>query len=92
MLGLPVVVLCGGLGTRLRIAVADRPKALATVGESSFLAMQLELLRDRGARQFVLCVGHKAEQIEAAFGDGSASVCESTTRATARSSSGTGGA
>lgn len=67
---LPVIVLCGGLGTRLRPAVADRPKALAPVGERSFLAMQLELLRDRGARHFVLCVGHQAEQIEAAFGDG----------------------
>src|SRR4051812_46909940 len=68
---LPVIVLCGGLGTRLRPAVCDRPKALAPVGERSFLAMQLELLRARGARHFVLCVGHQAEQIEAAFGDGS---------------------
>ena len=72
MLDLPVIVLCGGLGTRLRPAVADRPKALAPVGESSFLAVQLELLRARGARRFVLCVGHMADQIEAAFGDGSA--------------------
>lgn len=72
MTDLPVVVLCGGLGTRLRPAVADRPKALAAVGDRPFLAVQLELLRARGARHFVLCVGHMAEQIEAAFGDGSA--------------------
>ncbi len=72
MIEFPVVVLCGGLGTRLRPAVADRPKALAPVGGSSFLAVQLELLRARGARHFVLCVGHMAEQIEAAFGDGTA--------------------
>jgi NDP-sugar pyrophosphorylase family protein len=72
MLDLPVVVLCGGLGTRLRPAVADRPKALAVVGDRPFLAVQLELLRTRGAKRFVLCVGHMAEQIEAAFGDGSA--------------------
>jgi NDP-sugar pyrophosphorylase family protein len=72
MIDLPVIVLCGGLGTRLRAVVSDRPKALAPVGATSFLAMQLELLRDRGARHFVLCVGHMAEQIEAAFGDGSA--------------------
>jgi NDP-sugar pyrophosphorylase family protein len=71
MLDLPVVVLCGGLGTRLLPAVSDRPKALAPVGEAPFLALQLELLRDRGARHFVLCVGHMAEQVEAAFGDGS---------------------
>jgi NDP-sugar pyrophosphorylase family protein len=70
-LDLPVIVLCGGLGTRLSPAVSDRPKALAPVGAHSFLAIQLELLRARGARCFVLCVGHLAAQIEAAFGDGS---------------------
>ncbi|AMV28222.1 D-glycero-alpha-D-manno-heptose 1-phosphate guanylyltransferase [Gemmata sp. SH-PL17] len=68
---LPVVVLCGGLGTRLRSAVSDRPKALAPVGNEPFLAVQLDLLRQRGARRFVLCVGHMADQIEAEFGDGS---------------------
>jgi NDP-sugar pyrophosphorylase family protein len=72
MLNCPVIVLCGGLGSRLRSAVSDRPKSLASVGEDSFLALQLRLLRARGARHFVLCVGHLAEQIEAAFGDGSA--------------------
>ncbi|MDY3552450.1 nucleotidyltransferase family protein [Gemmata sp. JC717] len=70
-LDLPVIVLCGGLGTRLRSAVPDRPKALAPVGGGQpFLEVQLELLRDRGARRFVLCVGHMADQIEAALGDG----------------------
>ncbi|MCI0703132.1 MAG: NTP transferase domain-containing protein, partial [Planctomycetia bacterium] len=72
MFDLPVIVLCGGLGTRLRSVVADRPKALAPVGNQPFLAMQLELLRARGARNFVLCVGHLAEQVQTAFGDGSA--------------------
>ena len=67
---LPIVVLCGGLGTRLGPVVADRPKALAAVGDRPFLAVQLELLRGRGARHFVLCVGHMAEQIETTFGDG----------------------
>ena len=72
-LDLPVIVLCGGLGTRLRSAVADRPKALAPVGGGQpFLEVQLELLRARGARRFVLCVGHMADQIEAALGDGGA--------------------
>ncbi|HEY1187158.1 MAG TPA: nucleotidyltransferase family protein [Gemmata sp.] len=72
-LDLPVIVLCGGLGTRLRPAVADRPKALAPVGAGRpFLEVQLELLRARGARRFVLCVGHMADQIEGAFGDGAA--------------------
>jgi NDP-sugar pyrophosphorylase family protein len=72
MIDLPIVVLCGGLGTRLRPAVADRPKALAAVGDKPFLSLVIEHAKARGARRFVLCVGHMADQIEAAFGDGSA--------------------
>ncbi|MEO2089112.1 MAG: sugar phosphate nucleotidyltransferase, partial [Gemmataceae bacterium] len=68
----PVVILCGGLGTRLREVVADRPKGLAPIGDTPFLRIQIELLRRQGARRFVLCVGHQAGQIEAYFGDGSA--------------------
>lgn len=66
----PVVILCGGLGTRLRPALADVPKGLAPVGDRPFLEIQIELLREQGARRFVLCVGHLADQIRQTFGDG----------------------
>src|SRR5438477_10610039 len=66
----PVVILAGGLGTRLRPVLSDRPKGLAPVGERPFLEIQIELLRAQGARRFVLCVGHLAGQIEAYFGNG----------------------
>ncbi len=66
----PVVILCGGLGTRLRPALAGVPKGLALVGDKPFLEIQIELLRAQGARHFVLCVGHLADQIQATFGDG----------------------
>jgi NDP-sugar pyrophosphorylase family protein len=67
----PVMILAGGLGTRLRPLVSDRPKGLAPVGSQPFLEIQVELLRDQGARCFVLCVGHFASQIQEYFGDGS---------------------
>ncbi len=67
----PVLILAGGLGTRLRPAVADRPKGLAPIAGKPFLEIQIELLADQGAERFVLCVGHRAGQIEAHFGDGS---------------------
>ena len=67
----PILILCGGLGTRLREVIADRPKGLAPIGETPFLEIQLELLKRQGARKFVLCVGHQAELIEKHFGDGS---------------------
>ncbi|MGL6095264.1 MAG: nucleotidyltransferase family protein, partial [Fimbriiglobus sp.] len=67
---IPVRILCGGLGTRLRSVVADRPKALAPVADRPFLELQIELLRGQGARHFVLCVGHRSAQVRDEFGDG----------------------
>jgi len=65
-----VAILCGGLGTRLRSAVADRPKALAEVAGRPFLAWLLDLLDFYGFQRVVLCTGYQAEQIEAEFGVG----------------------
>jgi NDP-sugar pyrophosphorylase family protein len=66
----PVVILAGGLGTRLRSVVADRPKGLAPVNSRPFLEIQIELLRKQGVRHFVLCVAHFADMIRQHFGDG----------------------
>jgi len=63
-----VAILCGGLGTRLRATVADRPKALATVAGRPFLAWVLDLLDLHGFSRVVLCTGYRGEQIEEAFG------------------------
>jgi NDP-sugar pyrophosphorylase family protein len=67
----PVVILAGGLGTRLRPVIPDRPKGLAPVGDRPFLEIQIALLREQGARRFVLCVGHRADQIRDRLGGGS---------------------
>ena len=63
-----VAILCGGLGTRLRSAVADRPKALAEVAGRPFLAWLLDLLDTHGFSRVVLCTGYRAVQIETEFG------------------------
>ena len=61
----PIVVLCGGLGTRLRTAVADRPKVLADVAGLPFLAHLLDRLAAQGAQRIVLSAGYRADQIVA---------------------------
>lgn len=66
----PAFVLVGGLGTRLRSAYADGPKALAPVDGKPFLAYLLKQLADAGLTRVVLCVGYRAEQIEQWLGDG----------------------
>ena len=63
------VVLAGGLGTRLRSVVADRPKVLAEIRGKPFLAYLLEQIAGTGMRHVVLCVGYASEQIQPAFGN-----------------------
>ena len=62
--------MAGGLGTRLRPLVADRPKCLAPVGDSVFLEIIIRLLKRQGLRRFILCVGYKSEMVQSYFGNG----------------------
>lgn len=65
------LVLCGGLGMRLRSAYDSGPKALAPVAGRPFLAYLMEWLRRQGVRSVLLCVGYRAEQILDQFPAGS---------------------
>jgi NDP-sugar pyrophosphorylase family protein len=69
---LPVAILMGGLGTRVRPLTETVPKALLPIGEEPFVAHQLRLLQARGITRAVLCVGHLGQQIRDYVGDGSA--------------------
>ncbi len=64
----PVCILAGGLGTRLGERVRDTPKPLLEVAGEPFLIHQLRLLAAHGARDVVLCVGYRGEQIESRIG------------------------
>lgn len=63
------LILAGGLGTRLRAAVSDRPKALAEVSGKPFLEIILEQLVKFGVQKAVVCVGYMAEKIENLYGN-----------------------
>jgi D-glycero-alpha-D-manno-heptose 1-phosphate guanylyltransferase len=67
-LDVTAVILAGGLGTRLRSVVADRPKALATVNQRPFLSFLLEKLAAAGIGHAVICTGYLGDQIRDAFG------------------------
>jgi MurNAc alpha-1-phosphate uridylyltransferase len=65
-----IVILAGGLGTRLRPLTASRPKPLVEIMGKPFIQWQIELLRGQGIKRFLLCVGHRADQIIKFLGDG----------------------
>lgn len=59
-----VIVLCGGLGTRLLPIISDRPKSLAPMGQWTFLDLLLDYIARQGFSRIILAVGHKAEMIQ----------------------------
>jgi NDP-sugar pyrophosphorylase family protein len=68
---LPVVVLSGGLATRMRPVTEKIPKAMIDVNGKPFIHHQLALLKGKGFSHIILCVGYLGEQIEQYVGDGS---------------------
>lgn len=63
-----VVILAGGLGTRLRGVVPDLPKPMAPVIGRPFLEYQIAYWLAQGIRRVVLSVGYRREAIMEYFG------------------------
>ncbi|MCG8543385.1 MAG: nucleotidyltransferase family protein [Alphaproteobacteria bacterium] len=59
-----VAVLAGGLGTRLRSVLPDRPKVLAPVDGRPYLDFLLDWLVCAGFRRVVLCLGYRADAVQ----------------------------
>ena len=66
----PVVILCGGLATRLRPLTESIPKSLIEVAGKPFLEHQLIALRAQGIEHVILSVGHLGDRIREKIGDG----------------------
>lgn len=67
----PIVIMAGGLGTRLRPVTETVPKPMIPVGGRPILETIIEQFQKQGFRSITLCVNHLAHVIEAHFGDGS---------------------
>lgn len=64
------ILLAGGLGTRLRSVVSDRPKPMALIEGKPFMEYVTRELVRNGITQIVFAVGYKGSMVEDYFGDG----------------------
>ena len=62
-----VVLLCGGLGTRLREETEFRPKPMVEIGGRPILWHIMKLYAHRGFREFILCLGYRGNMIKEYF-------------------------
>ena len=62
------VILAGGLGTRLRSVVSDRPKVMAEINCRPFLSHLLEQIAKAGIGRVVVSTGYMAAYIEEHIG------------------------
>jgi glucose-1-phosphate cytidylyltransferase len=66
---IPVVILCGGMGTRLREASEKLPKPLVDIGGKPILWHVMKTYSHFGFRRFILCLGYKSDLIRRYFLD-----------------------
>ncbi len=62
-----VVILCGGMGTRLREETEFRPKPMVTIGGRPILWHIMKLYAQHGFTEFVLCLGYRGDVIKEHF-------------------------
>lgn len=65
------ILLAGGLGTRLRSVVSDRPKPMALIEDKPFMEYVVHELSRHGITDIIFAVGYKGSMVEEYFGDGS---------------------
>jgi len=62
------VILAGGMGTRLRQVVSDRPKVMAEIKGKPFIAYLLDQLVEAGIGRVIISTGYMANILEDTFG------------------------
>ena len=64
---IPVVILCGGMGTRLREETEYKPKPMVEIGGKPLLWHIMKHYAYFGFRRFILCIGYKGSVIKEYF-------------------------
>lgn len=69
MKNIKTVILCGGLGIRLREETESRPKPMIEIGGKPILWHIMKIYAHHGFKDFILCLGYKSEIIKRYFYD-----------------------
>jgi glucose-1-phosphate cytidylyltransferase len=64
---IPVVILCGGMGTRLREETEYKPKPMVEIGGKPILWHIMKIYAHYGFNEFILCLGYKGNVIKEYF-------------------------
>jgi glucose-1-phosphate cytidylyltransferase len=64
---IPVIILCGGKGTRLREETEYKPKPMVEIGGRPILWHIMRAFANDGFRHFILCLGYRGEMIREYF-------------------------
>ena len=59
-----VVIVAGGLGTRMKESFPGTPKALLPIVDTPLLDLNMAWMIERGLKEFVICTGHLAVEIQ----------------------------
>jgi len=65
-----IVIVAGGLATRLQPIAEEIPKCLIDVNGTPLIEHQLEFFKSKGYTDIIFCVAHLAEKVKDYFGDG----------------------
>jgi glucose-1-phosphate cytidylyltransferase len=61
------IILCGGLGTRLREETEFKPKSMVSIGNRPIIWHIMKIYSRFGVKDFILCLGYKGEMIKDYF-------------------------
>lgn len=64
---MPVVIFCGGVGSRLKEETEFRPKPILKIGQRPILWHIMKIYSHFGFNDFILCLGYKGEMIKEYF-------------------------
>ena len=64
----PVIILAGGLGTRLKSVVNNRPKPMALINNRPFLEYLMNYWINQNIESFIISTGYLGHQIKDHFG------------------------